>query len=162
MSHLAGEMFKMMAHIDMVHVPYKGGGPALTDVVAGVVPLYLSGVNSALPFIKAGQLRALAVTGARRSKPLPDVPTVAETPGFEGCEVTVGTGVWVPAKTPAAIVEKLNAAVVAVTHSKDFSSWLESDGSEPVGNSSKEMRTVEGAEIKKLAEVIKATDIKVR
>ena len=100
MSHLAGELLKMMAKIDIVHIPYKGGGPALIDALAGHVPVYFSSIAPSLPNIKAGRLRALALTGTERSKQLPDVPTVAETPGLKGYDATIMYAIWAPAKTP--------------------------------------------------------------
>jgi tripartite-type tricarboxylate transporter receptor subunit TctC len=109
--HVAGELFKMMAGIDMVHVPYRGGGPALTDLLGGQVQLYFGTTASTIAHIRSGRLRALAVTTAERSQVLPDVPTVAElVPGYEASS---WYGIGAPAGTPAEIVAKLNAEINA-------------------------------------------------
>ena len=110
-AHLAGELFKMMAGIDMVHVPYRGGGPALTDLVAGQVQVYFATTVASIEYIRAGRLRALAVTTATRSDALPDIPTVGEfVPGYEA---SYWAGIGAPKATPAEIVEKLNKEINA-------------------------------------------------
>ena len=104
--HIAGELFKMMAGIDMVHVPYRGGGPALTDLLAGQVQVYFAGTPASIEYIRAGRLRALAVTAATRSDALPDIPTVGEfLPGYEASN---WYGVGIPKNTPAELIDKLN------------------------------------------------------
>ena len=108
--HLAGALFESAAKVDMVHVPYKGGGPALNDVIGGQVPLFFGNLASTLPHIQGGKLRALAVTSARRSPILPDVPTLAEA-GVSGAEVYEWNAVFAPAATPEAVVTKLSAAL---------------------------------------------------
>jgi tripartite-type tricarboxylate transporter receptor subunit TctC len=109
--HVSGELFKMMAHVDMLHVPYRGSAPALTDLMGGQVQVLFDNMPSSLEYIKAGKLRPLAVTTAKRSDALPDVPTVAETvPGYEA---SAWFGLGAPKGTPAEIVDKLNAAVNA-------------------------------------------------
>src|SRR5262249_55964899 len=109
--HLAGELFKMMTGIDMVHVPYRGGGPAVTDLIAGQVQVYFATPVASIEYIRAGKLRALAVTTAARSEALPDIPTVAEfVPGYE---VSYWNGIGAPKATPAEIVEKLNKEINA-------------------------------------------------
>src|SRR5262245_34865235 len=109
--HVAGELFKMMTGVDMVHVPYRGGGPAVTDLIAGQVQVYFASTVSSIGYIRAGRLRALAVTTATRSDALPDIPTVAEfLPGYEA---SFWYGVGVPKNTPAEIVDKLNEAINA-------------------------------------------------
>ena len=118
--HLAAEMLKMRAGIDLTHVPYKGATPALTDLVGGQVHVMVDNMITALPLVRAGKLRALAVTGAQRVPELPDVPTVAES-GYPGFEVTVWVGLVAPAKTPPAAVERLHsdiARVLAMPHVK--------------------------------------------
>jgi tripartite-type tricarboxylate transporter receptor subunit TctC len=105
-THLSGELFNTMAGIHMAHVPYKGSAPALNDVVAGQVPLMFDTMLSAMPFVKAGKLKALAVTSAQRSPAAPDVPTVAES-GLPGYEVVAWNGLLVPAGTPKAVIDKL-------------------------------------------------------
>ena len=109
--HLAGELFKMMAGVDLVHVPYRGNAPALTDLIAGQIEVLFPSLGSSIEYVKAGKLRALAVTGATRSDALPDLPTVAETlPGYEAASFY---GIGAPRNTPAEIVEVLNKAVNA-------------------------------------------------
>jgi len=109
--HLAGELFKMMARLDMVHVPYRGAAPALSDLLGGQVQLYFAGVASSIEHIRAGGLRALAVTSATRSEVLPDIPVVGEfVPGYE---TSVWFGIGAPRNTPAEIIDKLNKEINA-------------------------------------------------
>uniref|UniRef100_UPI0039F09DB8 tripartite tricarboxylate transporter substrate binding protein n=1 Tax=Bordetella sputigena TaxID=1416810 RepID=UPI0039F09DB8 len=121
--HLAGELFKLQAKVNMVHVPYKGCGPALNDVVGGQIGLAVITASSALPFIKAGKLRALAVTSRERSKLMPDVPTVAEQ-GYPGYELTQWHGLLAPAGTPADIKQKLYEAVARIMRRPDVEQKL--------------------------------------
>jgi tripartite-type tricarboxylate transporter receptor subunit TctC len=110
-SHIAGELFKMMAGVDMVHVPYRGGGPALTDLLAGKVQVLFNPPPASIAYIRAGRLRALAVTTATRSDALPDIPTVGEfVPDYEA---STWYGVGAPKNTPAEIIEKLNREINA-------------------------------------------------
>jgi tripartite-type tricarboxylate transporter receptor subunit TctC len=138
--HLIGEMFKLKTGTDIVHVPYRGSAPALTDLIAGQVQVMFDTVTSGLPQVKDGMTRALAVTTARRSTVPPEVPTLAEgaIPGFD-----VGTwfGLLAPANTPASIVEKLNQQVVQIVNSPEARVRMLDLGAEPVGNSSIEMAT---------------------
>ncbi|MBI3055576.1 MAG: tripartite tricarboxylate transporter substrate binding protein [Betaproteobacteria bacterium] len=160
-SHLAGELLKIMAKIDMTHIPYKGGGPALIDVIGGQVPIYISSITSALPHLKAGRLRALAVSGSTRSKALPDVPTVAETRGLEGYELMMPFGVWVPARTPPDIIAKLHDTIVKVIQTPEFRQSPASEGKDdPVGNTPEQMAATMRSEIEKIAKLIKAAGIK--
>jgi tripartite-type tricarboxylate transporter receptor subunit TctC len=108
--HLAGALFESATKVDMVHVPYKGGGPALNDVIGGQVPLFFGNLASTLQHVQSGKLRALAVTSARRSPMLPDVPTLAES-GVQGAEIYEWNAVFAPAGTPEPVVQKLNAAL---------------------------------------------------
>ena len=111
-AHVTGELFKMMTGVNMVHVPYRGGGPALTDLLGGQVQVYFTGTVSSIEYIKTGRLRALAVTAATRSEALPDLPTVGEfVPGYEASS---WFGVGAPKATPAEIVDKLNKEVNAL------------------------------------------------
>src|SRR3989441_3882669 len=128
-AHLSGELFKAMAGVDIVHVPYKGAQPALTDVLAGQVQVMFATSTSVLPFIKAGRLRALAVTTAQRSPSMADLPTVAEA-GVPGFESITWHGVVVPAQTPVAVIERLNRAINTVLAQKDFSERLGALGAE--------------------------------
>ncbi len=108
--HLSGELFKQQAHVDMTHIPYKGGGPALNDVMGGQVPLYFANMASGLPFVKSGKLRALGVTAAKRSAALPGVPTIAEE-GLPGYEVYEWNAIFAPAGTPPAVVAKIAESI---------------------------------------------------
>ena len=160
MSHLAGELLKMMAKIDIVHIPYKGGGPAMVDALAGHVPLNFSSIAPSLPNIKAGRLRALALTGTDRSKQLPDVPTVAETPGLKGYDATIMYGIWAPAKTPPEIVNRLHAAIVKVLHTPQFKERLDFEGaSQPIGNMPEQMAATIHVDMKKLAKLVQVSGI---
>src|SRR5207244_1338356 len=126
-AHLAGELFKAMTGVQMVHIPYKGAQPALTDVIAGQAQLMFATSASAIPYIKAGRLRALAVTTAKRSASVPELPTISEA-GVPGFEAITWHGVVVPAATPAATIERLNADIVRVLHMPDLRERLESLG----------------------------------
>lgn len=160
LSHLAAEIFKMMGNIDMVHVPYKGGGPALIGTMAGEASVYFSAINAALPHIKSGRLRALAVTGSTRSKALPDVPTVAETPEFKGYEASVLFGVLVPARTPQDIIARLHDAIVNIIQTPKFRHSFEAEGaSDPIGNTPEQMSATIHVNMEKMAKVIKAAGI---
>ena len=128
--HLAGELFRMMAKVEIVHVPYKGGGPAVTDLLAGQIAAVFATPASAGPHIKAGKLRALAVTGAARSPSMPDVPTVAES-GYPGYEATNWYAYVVAAKTPKDLLERWNRELVKVLTTPEVRDQLLSHGLEP-------------------------------
>jgi len=159
-SHLAGEMFDSALSIKLMHVPYKGSGPALTDTMAGHVPLFFSTVAAALPAIKAGKVRPLAVTSAKRVSMLPDVPTVDEAAGVKGFEMTVMYGVWMPARTPQEIVDRLNASIVKVVSSPAFTSWLQDQGVDPRTSTPAQMAAYISSEMPKLERVVKASGAK--
>lgn len=158
--HLAAEMFKMMAHVEMAHVPYKGISPAMTDLVSGQVPLMFTSVDSALPQVKAGKLRALAVTSARRSSVLPDLPTMAES-GLPGFEVTAWGGILAPARTPREIINALNIEIVKILRVPDVKERLSGLGAEPVGDTPEQFVAFINAEIAKWAKVVKASGARV-
>jgi len=128
--HLAGELFKTMAGVDMVHVPYKGAAPAMFDLLAGQTQLMFDNIANALPQVKGGKLRALAVTTLKRSPAVPDLPTIDEA-GLKGFDLTTWFGVLVPAKTPAPLVDKLNAEIVKALSSKELHERLTAMGTEP-------------------------------
>ncbi len=136
--HLIGEMFKLRAGVDLTHVPYKGSAPAVADLVGGQVQLMFDTVTSGLPQVKAGKTRALAVTTAKRSSAMPDVPSLAETvlPGFD-----VGTwfGIVAPAGTPSAVVEKIHSEIEKMVNAPDIRKQLVEMGAEPVGNTPVQM-----------------------
>ena len=128
--HLVAEMFKSAVDIDLTHVPYKGSSPALTDVVAGHIPVMFSDLAPALPFIQSGRLRALAVTSGKRVAPLPDIPTVAEShvAGTKDFEGVAWQAVVAPAGTPQAVIDKLSAEIIKIMARPDIKGKLEKDG----------------------------------
>jgi tripartite-type tricarboxylate transporter receptor subunit TctC len=128
--HLSGELFKLMAKTDITHVPYKGGGPAMSDLLGGQIMSSFASAPSAVPHIKAGKIRALATTGATRSAFLPEVPTVAEL-GYPGYEATNWYAYVAPAKTPREIVDRLNREIVKVLNTPEIRAQLISNGMEP-------------------------------
>ena len=156
-AHLAGEQFKYLAGIDIVHVPYKGAGPALTDVIAGQVQMLISAYSSAFPHIKAGKLRALGVTGTKRIVSAPDLPTIAETvPGYE---VLSWYGLHAPKGTPPAIINRLHREMAAMTRKPEMAERLTVLGIEPEGNSPQEFLAQIRVEIAEWGKVINAAKI---
>jgi tripartite-type tricarboxylate transporter receptor subunit TctC len=158
--HLSGELFKLMAKVQMVNVPYKGSGPAAMDAVAGQLPLAVVDVASALAQVKAGRLKAIAVTSARRVSAAPDVPTMAEA-GLPGYEATGWFGIVVPAGTPAAIIGRLNADVVATLKRSDIRDRVLAAGAEPSPSTPAEFGALIRTETAKWAEVVKASGARV-
>ncbi|MBU6271668.1 MAG: tripartite tricarboxylate transporter substrate binding protein [Betaproteobacteria bacterium] len=154
--HMSAEMFKHLTGTDIVHVPYKGSAPALTDLLGGQVQMMFDNIPSALPHIKAGKLRALATTGARRDPALPDLPTVAEA-GVTGYEAGVWFGLAVPAGTPADVVARLNAEAVKATRSPDFVRRMSELGYLILGTSAEQMASMQRAEQARWAPVVKAS-----
>lgn len=129
-THLALELFKAMGRLDIVHVPYKGGGPAMADLMAGQVDLYFGGLSTALPHAKAGKMRALGQTALERSAAAPDIPTISES-GLPGYEAAISYGVFLPAGTPTALVDRLHAAVDATVRSPDVAKRFVELGADP-------------------------------
>jgi tripartite-type tricarboxylate transporter receptor subunit TctC len=158
-AHLSGELFKAMAGVDMVHVPYKGAQPALTDVIAGECQLMFATSTSVIPHIKSGRLRALAVTTAQRSASLPDLPTIAEA-GVPGFESITWHGVVVPAQTPAAAIERLNRAINAALAQRDLVERLNGLGAEVAGGSPQQFAAYIAREIPKWTKVVKDSGAK--
>lgn len=136
-SHIAGELFRHRAGFQWIHVPYKGAGPAINDVVGGHVQFLIGAISTSLPHMKAGKIRGIAVTGLQRSSAIPDVPTIAES-GFPGFEVVQWFGLLAPAKTAPAIVQKWNTAVVEMHRETEFADRFKRQGLEPATNSPKE------------------------
>ena len=157
--HLAGELFKTMAGVDMVHVPYKGAAPAVVDLLAGHVSLMFDNMSSALPNVKTGRVRALAVTTLKRSPMLPSLPTIDES-GLRGFDISTWFGVFAPGGTPSAIVARLHAEIVRALATSDMRERLALLGAEPVGNSPEEFAAFVRAEIPKYAKVISASGAK--
>jgi tripartite-type tricarboxylate transporter receptor subunit TctC len=128
--HLSGELFKSMAHVDMVHVPYKGSAPAVTDLLGNQIAIMFDNMPSAIQHVRSGRLRAIAVTTAKRSPELPNVPTIAEA-GVPGYEATSWFGMFAPAGTPPEVVAKLNTALVKVLANADVKKKITDQGAEP-------------------------------
>src|SRR5215813_1317179 len=157
--HLGGELFKLMAGVDLLHVPFKGGGPAMIDVVGGHTKAIFATMPTALPQVKAGKVKALGVGSAARQSVLADVPTANEA-GLPGYEVANWVGIVAPAGTPAAIVEKLNAEIAAAMESPEVQKQLLSEGAETVRMTSAEFGTFMEKELAKWERVVKEAGIK--
>lgn len=158
--HLAGELLTMMTNTRMVHVPYKGGAPALTDVITGQVQLLFSTVIQGLPHIKSGKLKPIAVGSLKRSSALPQVQTIHES-GVPGYDVTNWFGVLAPGRTPQPIVVRLNKDIVQHLQSADFRSRLVAEGAEPVGGTAAEFGQLISADIEKYTRVVKTAGIRI-
>ena len=157
--HLAGELFKSMAKVNLVHVPYKGGGPAMVDLVAGHVEIFVAVISTAVPQVKAGKARALAVTGPRRATALPDVPTVSES-ALKGYEATNWYGYVAPPNTPRAIIERLHQATVTVLEMPDVRQTLLDQGIEAAPSSPEQFAAYIKSETGKWTKVIKAAGLR--
>jgi tripartite-type tricarboxylate transporter receptor subunit TctC len=157
-THLAGELLKLMGKVDIVHVPYKGGAPALTALVGGETDMSYENALIIVPQIKVGKVRALAITGAKRSTLLPDLPTIGET--LPGYSASGWYGLVAPAATPRDALAKLNAAAVRALRAPDVAERLSSQGAEPVGSSAEEWGAFIRSEIGKWGKVVKAAGMK--
>jgi tripartite-type tricarboxylate transporter receptor subunit TctC len=157
--HLSAELFQFMTGVKWVHIPYKGGGPAVIELIAGQTSIMFSNVPTVIQHVRNGKLRPLAVTGSKRSTAIPNIPTVAES-GVAGYEVTAWYGVSAPARTPPVIVERLNAEIVRALNSPDLRDRLISQGADPVGNTPEQYTAFIQNEISKWAKVIQAAGIK--
>jgi tripartite-type tricarboxylate transporter receptor subunit TctC len=157
---LSVELFKMMAGVDIISVPYKGGGPAMVALVSNETQLSFATPPSSIPFVKAGRLKAIAVTSAQRSPALPDLPTVAES-GVPGFDVDGWVGLFAPAKTPERITQRLYAEVVKVLQNPEVKELVRGSGSEASGLSTEATRAKVRAETDMWAKVVKSTGIKV-
>jgi len=157
--HLAGELLNQRAGIALTHIPYKGGGQAVGDVVGGQIPLVYTAIASAQQYVKSGRLKALGVSGAKRSSSLPDVPTFIES-GLDGFVVDSWVGIFAPAKTPRAIVDRLQrelAAILALPEVRERYAVL---GIEPVGNTPEQFGEQVRADLAKWEKVVKQANIK--
>jgi tripartite-type tricarboxylate transporter receptor subunit TctC len=159
-NHFGGELFKKVAGVNLVMVPYKGGGPAMTDVMGGQVPMMFSSVTQVLPHARSGRLRVLAVGGSKRSAALPDVPTVAEA-GYPGYEVYVWWGVVTPAGVPRPIREKLRHSITAVLEDPETLRYLARESAEPMKLEPAAFRKMIQDDVKKWTVVAKQAQIKV-
>lgn len=158
-SHLAAELFKSAAGLDIVNVPYKGAAPALADVASGEVSAMLINIPSVLPLLRAGKLRALATTGARRAPALADLPTLSEA-GIRGAETTAWFALFVPTRTPAPVIQRLQAESAKALAAPAIRDRLAAMGAEPSGGTPAELDTFMRAEIAKYAKVIREAGIR--
>jgi tripartite-type tricarboxylate transporter receptor subunit TctC len=156
--HLSGELFKNMARVDMVHVPYKGGAPAMIDLIGGRIDLVFSSASTALPQIKSDKIKALAVTSARRSTQLPEVPTIAES-GIPGYDAANWYGIVVPIKTSRNVVQRLNTEIVRVLAAPDTKAALLNQGLDAAPSTSQEFGALMHSEAIKWAKVVKSAGI---
>ena len=154
--HLAGELFKSMASVDIIHVPYKGSSEARTGVMSGQVELMFDAITTMTPIIKGGRVRALGTTGLKRSAVLPDVPTVSEA-GIKDYEATIWLGVMVPTGTPKAVIDRLNAEIVKVANRADVKKTWNEQGAEPMSMNAAEFEKYLNDDIAKWAKVVKAS-----
>jgi tripartite-type tricarboxylate transporter receptor subunit TctC len=158
-AHLAGELFKRMAGVEIVSIAYKGGGPAVIDLIAGQVQIYFSTIPAALQQVKAGKLRALAVTSSKRVPELPDIPTVSES-GLPGFEVVGWFGLFAPAGTPKPVITRLNAEIIKILNAPESRERLSGHGLIPGGGTPQELGQFLQAEIAKWGKLIKETGIR--
>ena len=158
-AHLAGELFKRMAGVEIVSIAYKGGGPAVIDLIAGQVQIYFSTIPAALQQVKAGKLRALAVTSSKRVPELPDMPTVSES-GLPGFEVVGWFGLFAPADTPKPVITRLNAEIIKILNAPESRERLSGHGLIPGGGTPQELGQFLQAEIAKWGKLIKETGIR--
>ena len=157
--HMSGELLKTMAQIDIVHVPYKGGGPMLIDLMGGQIPVGFDNLPSSINHIRAGKIRALAVTTAKRWPGAPEIPTMAEA-GVPGYEASAWFGLLAPANTPKPIVELLQRHVAAILRQPEVEKMLLEQGAEAVGNTPDEFARLIAAELQKWTKVVAATGVK--
>jgi tripartite-type tricarboxylate transporter receptor subunit TctC len=157
--HVGGELFKFMTGTDIVHVPYKGGAPAINDLIAGRVQLMFESLNSIAPFAHSGTVRALAVSGEHRSPAFPDLPTIAEA-GVPGYAAPTWSGIIAPAGVPRPIVDKLNAAINKALKSEGMSKFFATVGDEPAGGTPEDFAAVIASDSRKWGEVIKRAGIR--
>ena len=158
--HMSGEMFKHLAGVDMVHIPYKGSAPALTDLLGGQVQLMFDNIPSSLPHIKTGKLRAFATTGAKRDPALPDLPTIAES-GVDGYESGVWFGITVPTGTPKDVIAKINAEAAKGLKAESFVKRMTDLGYIVMGGTPEQMAQMNRAEVARWGPIVKASGAKI-
>jgi tripartite-type tricarboxylate transporter receptor subunit TctC len=159
-THLALELFKSMAKLDIVHVPYKGGGPAMADLMAGMIDIYFGGLSTALPHVKSGKLRALGQTGAKRSVAAPDIPTIAEA-GLPGYECAISYGIFLPVGAAPALVDRLHQAVEQTIRSPEIAHKFVELGADPQFGSPAEFAAYVAADLAKWKALAREADIKI-
>lgn len=159
-THLALELFKALGKVDIVHVPYKGGGPAMADLMAGLVDIYFGGLSTALPHVKAGKLRALGQTSTTRSAAAPDIPTIAEA-GLPGYEAAISYGIFLPVGSPPGLVNRLHAAVDATIRSPEVARKFTDLGADPQFGTPTEFAAYVAADLAKWAALAKQAGLKV-
>ena len=158
-THMSAELLKYMTGIDIVHIPYKGGGPAMVATVGGQTQLIFGTTIGLLPHVRTGKLKAIGLTSAKRSAAAPDIPTFAES-GVPGYEHEPWNGMFAPARMPNAVLAKLNVEVVRIMHTAEVAKVLEHEGAEPVGGTPEEFTVIIKAETAKWAKLVKAAGIK--
>jgi tripartite-type tricarboxylate transporter receptor subunit TctC len=158
--HVAGELLKMRAGIYMTHIPYRGAAPALVDLLGGQVDVGVSTLSAAQTYIKSGKLKALAVTSAKPSELAPTLPAIGMVPGLEGFDLGVWFGLFVPAKTPPEVVQKVQAAAQQVLADATIRKNLADQGISASGASAEDLRVFMASEVEKYRAVVKAADIK--
>ena len=159
-THLSSELFKLMANVDMLHVPYKGGPPAIADLISGQVNMMFINMPTGITHVRSGKAKIIAVSSIKRVSQLPDVPTVDQA-GVKGFETSAWSGLYAPAGTPADIINRLNAEVVKILKQPGVREQLMAQGAEPVGDSPEEFSRFTLAEISKWAKIIKISGAKV-
>ena len=157
--HMAGELFNYLAKVNMVHVPYKGGGPAVTDLMGGHVQLFFSSIATTMPYLKGGKVKGIAVTSAKRSRSAPEFPTIAES-GIPGYELYEWNALFAPAGTPAEIIARLNADFGKVLAAADVQEKLFEFGAEPTSSTAEQLQSHVVREMAKWDKVVKAMGIK--
>jgi len=158
-THLALELFKSLGKADIVHVPYKGGGPAMADLMASLVDIYFGGLSTALPHVKSGKLRALGQTGEKRSAAAPDIPTIAES-GLPGYEAAISYGIFLPAGAPQPLIDRLHDAADATIRSPDVTKKFADLGADPQFGTPKEFAAYVADDMTKWARVAKDAGLK--
>jgi tripartite-type tricarboxylate transporter receptor subunit TctC len=157
--HMAGELFKSMAGVEIVHIPHKGSGEARTSVMSGQVEIMLDAITTMVPMARAGRVRALGTTGLKRSSVLPDVPTISEA-GVNGFETTIWLGLMAPTGTPKAIIDRMNAEVVKIIARPDVKKAWNEQGAEPMSMTPADFEKYLNADIAKWAKVVKSAGMK--
>jgi len=157
--HLTGELFKSLAKVDITHVPYKGGGPALSDLIAGQIPMGVQNVATVVQYVRSGRVRALGISSLERSPALPDVPTIASA-GFPGFEAKEWYGLVAPAGTPTPIVARLNREIVRIMHLPDINARMIDQGSEIVADSPEHFGAFIKSELAKWTKIVKETGMR--